>query len=443
MAFFNTHRADLLNTDVSFVTNNDDDEAYAIDAIVLKAGKTYSNGFIDALVDIDGITIEGDSSVTTDNSTGNVTVSGDNVTLKYFTIAGDLAVAGDDFTSVENHITGDVTVTGDNASFNTEIDGNVVVNGEGASFANVTVGGNFTVGATGSAKVSGTTSVTGTITVDPAAEFDASDATDTKVVTAGEDHAEAAQLAAEQEAVDEAKDALDNATAAQKQVVTDTDAVTVAEGIVNDASVTITTEDTDLTDGKITGTIGDTVTVTFNINKGDATEKTSDVTFTIVADEVAQAVLDAGNQVELLAALENEAFDNVNADYIAEYDTELDGSQKTVETIQGAIDDVNEAQTALDSFDAVTLTQTGTIDGDDVQYADADAVIAALPTEIEVTLVDGSKVDVPVTWVDTDTYDAGTAGDYTFTATWGEVPEGANNSASLAAPTVDVTVAQN
>ncbi|MHB8062658.1 MAG: S-layer homology domain-containing protein, partial [Ruminiclostridium sp.] len=94
------------------------------------------------------------------------------------------------------------------------------------------------------------------------------------------------------------------------------------------------------------------------------------------------------------------------------------------------------------SFTPVILTQTGDVANNNVQYGNAAAVIAALPGTIAVTLVNGSVVNVPITWKDTDTYNAGTAAAYTFTATWGEMPAGANNSNSLAAPTVEVTVAQ-
>jgi len=99
------------------------------------------------------------------------------------------------------------------------------------------------------------------------------------------------------------------------------------------------------------------------------------------------------------------------------------------------------ATSPLASYTPVTLTQTGDVANGNVQYADAAAVIAALPTEIAVTLDDASVVNVPVTWADTDTYDAATAADYTFTAIWGTMPAGANNDNSLAVPTVEVTVA--
>ena len=96
----------------------------------------------------------------------------------------------------------------------------------------------------------------------------------------------------------------------------------------------------------------------------------------------------------------------------------------------------------LASYTAVTLTQTGDVANDNVQYADALAVIAALPTEIAVTLVDETVKDIPLTWTDTDAYDAAIAADYTFTATWGAMPAGADNDNDLAVPTVELTVAQ-
>lgn len=95
---------------------------------------------------------------------------------------------------------------------------------------------------------------------------------------------------------------------------------------------------------------------------------------------------------------------------------------------------------SLASFDPVTLTQTGTVADGDVQYTNASDVDNALPSEVEVTLEDMSTANVPVMWGNTDTYDSSTAGDYTFTGTWGMMPTGVDNNDSLAAPTVEVTV---
>jgi len=97
---------------------------------------------------------------------------------------------------------------------------------------------------------------------------------------------------------------------------------------------------------------------------------------------------------------------------------------------------------SLKTFTPITLTQTGDIANNNVQYEDGAAVIEALPATIMVTLEDDiTTVDVPVTWADTDTYSITTAAAYTFTASWGTMPAGADNDEGLAAPTVEVTVA--
>lgn len=94
------------------------------------------------------------------------------------------------------------------------------------------------------------------------------------------------------------------------------------------------------------------------------------------------------------------------------------------------------------SFAGITLTQTGDIANNNVQYADAAAVNAALPTQISVTLDDAQVKNVPLTWLDTDTYNPAVAADYTFTAVWGDLPAGATNANDLAVPTVELTVRQ-
>jgi hypothetical protein len=92
------------------------------------------------------------------------------------------------------------------------------------------------------------------------------------------------------------------------------------------------------------------------------------------------------------------------------------------------------------SYPEVTFTQTGDVSNSNVQYQNANLVIAALPSEIEVTLENNSTATVPVTWEDTDSYNASAAGSYTFTATWGTLPVGADNDDNLEAPTVEVEV---
>lgn len=96
---------------------------------------------------------------------------------------------------------------------------------------------------------------------------------------------------------------------------------------------------------------------------------------------------------------------------------------------------------ALDSFTAVTLTQTGGAGAGTTQYQTAAAVIAVLPTSIIVTLENAETANIPITWADTDSYAPDTAATYTFTATWGTMPTGANNDNSLAVPTVELIVA--
>ena len=101
------------------------------------------------------------------------------------------------------------------------------------------------------------------------------------------------------------------------------------------------------------------------------------------------------------------------------------------------------ATSPLASYKPVVLTQTGDAANENVQYQSAAEVIAALPAAINVTLADGTAVMVPVSWENTGApYDAALAGDYTFAASWGEMPEGADNSGDLAAPICTVTVAQ-
>ncbi|MBV1757790.1 MAG: S-layer homology domain-containing protein, partial [Dethiosulfatibacter sp.] len=95
---------------------------------------------------------------------------------------------------------------------------------------------------------------------------------------------------------------------------------------------------------------------------------------------------------------------------------------------------------SMTSYSPVTLTQTGDIANNNVQYQTANEVVSALPTDITVTLEDGSTASVPVSWTDTDNYDAITAGNYTFTATWGTLPSGVDNDDDISAPTCAIKV---
>ena len=90
---------------------------------------------------------------------------------------------------------------------------------------------------------------------------------------------------------------------------------------------------------------------------------------------------------------------------------------------------------------AVTLTVSGSVYGGDVEYATAEDVTSALPSTVTVTLEDNTTTaDIPVTWADTDAYDAGIADTYTFTGSWGTLPAEIDNADSKAAPIVEVTI---
>lgn len=91
---------------------------------------------------------------------------------------------------------------------------------------------------------------------------------------------------------------------------------------------------------------------------------------------------------------------------------------------------------SMASYDLVTLYPTGTIMGGDVQYLNAAEVIAALPSSINVKLDDATYRNIPVVWIDTDTYNCEVAGFYTFTASWGALPADVDNDNSLTAPIV-------
>lgn len=93
------------------------------------------------------------------------------------------------------------------------------------------------------------------------------------------------------------------------------------------------------------------------------------------------------------------------------------------------------AATEITSFDAISNVSAG--NAGSAVYANASAVIAALPTTVK---ANGSTVTVPVsTWVDTDSYNPNLAGSYTFTASLGTIPTGYANSGKNTA-TVEVVV---
>ena len=103
----------------------------------------------------------------------------------------------------------------------------------------------------------------------------------------------------------------------------------------------------------------------------------------------------------------------------------------TVEVVVAAAPD-----TEITGFDAIANVNAGTAGS--ATYADAAAVIAALPSGVK---ANSNAVTVPVTtWTDTDGYNPNVAGSYTFTATLGAIPEGYANTGSHTA-TVEVVVA--
>lgn len=105
------------------------------------------------------------------------------------------------------------------------------------------------------------------------------------------------------------------------------------------------------------------------------------------------------------------------------------------------IEDNTMQTVSMVSYEPITITQTGTIYGNDIQYQSAAEVIAALPEIISVKLEDNSVTDIPIIWTDTDNYDPAIADNYTFTAAWENFPEGIDNDNGIAAPSVIVAVA--
>lgn len=96
----------------------------------------------------------------------------------------------------------------------------------------------------------------------------------------------------------------------------------------------------------------------------------------------------------------------------------------------------------MKGYSPVLLSQTGNVANSDVQYKTAEEVIKALPKEIEVFLQNQSKIFVPISWSETDKYDASVPGEYMFTAIWGNLPNGVDNNEDLKPPVCEVTVAE-
>jgi hypothetical protein len=157
-------------------------------------------------------------------------------------------------------------------------------------------------------------------------------------------------------------------------------------------------------------------------------------TATLIAADVDNVLVDAnGDSIEL-------DLDNLPSGSYLANTKDSNGDESDFIVYTGSIPEPE--TNSLVSFTGVTITQTGDIANDTVQYQTAAVVIAALPISITVTLEDATTESIPITWADTDTYDPTTAGDYTFTATWGTLPTGVDNDDSLTAPTVELTVVQ-
>lgn len=95
--------------------------------------------------------------------------------------------------------------------------------------------------------------------------------------------------------------------------------------------------------------------------------------------------------------------------------------------------------TSLPAYNIIAFDAIEDIDGGTTvapTYANAAAVIATLPTAV---IADGSLMIPVAAWVDTDTYNAGSAAEYTFTATLGDLPDGVTNTTNATA-TVDVVI---
>ncbi|MEG2289470.1 MAG: hypothetical protein RSA29_15080 [Clostridium sp.] len=109
-------------------------------------------------------------------------------------------------------------------------------------------------------------------------------------------------------------------------------------------------------------------------SKGVTTDYKAKAQVIIEEMKVVIPVMDATNQIQLLAALQNPAFARVNADFIAEYETTK--SAKTVVAIQTIIDTKNVAKTT----EVVAAAETG-LTTDKVNAAQV--LVSALKADVE------------------------------------------------------------
>ena len=124
------------------------------------------------------------------------------------------------------------------------------------------------------------------------------------------------------------------------------------------------------------------------------------------------------------------------APYIS-YDTTGKTKKEIVAAIEAAL--ITLMKIEIIEFDDIPNIAGGKVGA--ATYADAAAVKAALPVTVTAAFENGTVATVPVTaWVDTDTYNAGVAASYTFTATLGDLPLPFANTV-VATATVEVIVA--
>lgn len=125
----------------------------------------------------------------------------------------------------------------------------------------------------------------------------------------------------------------------------------------------------------------------------------------------------------------------VFAPYIA-YDTTGKTKKEIVAAIEAAL--ITLMKIEITEFDVIPNIVGGKVGA--ATYADAAAVKAILPATVTSTFENGTIATIPVTaWADTDTYNAGVAASYTFTATLGDLPLPFANTAKATA-TVEVVV---
>ncbi|RYG71922.1 hypothetical protein EU245_12380 [Lentibacillus lipolyticus] len=346
--FFTDH-ASLLedNAEVS-VTVDEDNRITGIEAIKLlgsETGETAGDLTIPAGAAFDGLTIDGN-----EKSIDDLTVNADDVTVRDLTV-DVLSGNGDSFESIHNTFGDESSFDGNDAEFNTTFEGDMTINGENASLSNVKVeNGTLTVSAGASVTVDGETTIQN---VDAQGEATLDDVEVTGNVTASGDgsvkltgatsvdgsisgNVDASEVENE-ELQDEAQKVADAADIADAKaalgetikVADGDDVVAAAEAVVEEFGVELTATnksnsdaEIDGTEYTIDGTDGETATVTFSIEKGDADSDTKTVTFEVedgdatkLALELSSTSVERGNAVTLDTLDAVTSGDAIDSDY--------------------------------------------------------------------------------------------------------------------------------